>query len=283
MNLKTCAACKTVKYCSLACQKRHRPSHKKECRARAAQLFDEGLFEQPPPAEDCAICFLQLPYDGGEINSQYQSCCGKSLCHGCMHGVRFGNDLCPFCRKPTTNTHDDENQRCTKRMKAGDAEAFMTMGMRYLLGQFGLAQDMDRGFELLLRAAELGSAKAHYNLAVFYTNGQHVPRNTKKAVFHNQQAAMGGHMKARHNLGFDEMELCKWDRAIKHWMIAAASGDKLSLSKMQFVFTQGHATKAQYESALRAYQSYQEETQSDQRTRSLDFLQAHNLMDDEHP
>ena len=35
-NLKTCMACKLVKYCSVACQKQHRPSHKNECRARAA-------------------------------------------------------------------------------------------------------------------------------------------------------------------------------------------------------------------------------------------------------
>ena len=265
MNLKTCAACKTVKYCSLACQKRHRPSHKKECRARAAQLFDEALFRQPPPEEDCAVCFLQLPYDGGEIDSQcgentvaYQSCCGKRLCHGCMFEVKLGNDTCPFCRTPMTESHAEYLRRCTQRMEAGDAEAFDCMGALYFTGKCGLPQDILRGLELSSRAAELGCANAHYNIANLYFTGQYMPRNTKKALFHNQQAAMRGHLMARDNLGCHEMELGNWDRAIKHWMIATASGDKHSLDQIQELFTKGMVSKAQYASALHAYQSYKQ-------------------------
>ena len=41
--LKKCGACKMVKYCSLACQKAHRPQHKKECKKRAAELHEEAL------------------------------------------------------------------------------------------------------------------------------------------------------------------------------------------------------------------------------------------------
>jgi len=289
-NLKTCTACKSVKYCSVACQKLHRPSHKKECRARAAQLFDEALFKQPPPEEDCAICFLQLPYAGAsyageEIPVLYKSCCGKRLCHGCMyanHGCMFGvrvgtgNGTCPFCRKPMAKSHDEERRRCTKRMEAGDADAFHFIGIRYLLGRDGLPQDIDRGLELSERAAELGSAHAQYNVAAFYSSGEYAPRNAKKALFHNQQAAMKGHMISRDNLGCDEGEIGNLDRAIKHWMIATASGNKSSLDKIQDMFTRGMVSKAQYESALRAYQSHQEEVKSDQRTRAIEFIRAHN-------
>ena len=286
MNLKTCAACKTVKYCSLACQKRHRPSHKKECRARAAQLFDEALFRQPPPEEDCAVCFLQLPYDGGEISSQcgentvaYQSCCGKRLCHGCILEVKLGNDTCPFCRTPMTESHAEYLRRCTQRMEAGDADAFESMGTWYLLGEFGLPRDIARGVELSSRAAELGSANAHYNIAQIYFSGEHAPKNAKKYLFHNQQAAIKGHVKARDNLGCYEVELGNWDRAIKHWMIAVASGSKYSLDKIKLMFTKGTVTKAQYERALRTYQNYLEGIQSDQRTIALDFVRAHNQTD----
>ena len=143
-------------------------------------------------------------------------------------------------------------------MEAGDADAFHFIGARYLLGRDGLPQDIDKGLELSERAAELGSAHAHYNIANHHFTGQHVPRNTKKALFHNQQAAMRGHMIARDNLGFDEMELGNWDRAIKHWMIATAPGDKRSLDQIQELFTKGMVSKAQYASALHAYQSYKQ-------------------------
>ena len=69
------------------------------------------------------------------------------------------------------------------------------------------------------------------------------------------------------------------DRAIKHWTIAAASGNKDSLDKIKLMFTKGTVTKAQYERALRTYQNYLEGIQSDQRTLALDFVRAYNQTD----
>ena len=46
-NLKSCTACKLVKYCNRECQIAHRPQHKKVCKKRAAELHDEKLFKQP--------------------------------------------------------------------------------------------------------------------------------------------------------------------------------------------------------------------------------------------
>ena len=40
----------SVKYCNAVCQK-----------LRAAELRDEALFKDPPPKEDCPICFLPMP------------------------------------------------------------------------------------------------------------------------------------------------------------------------------------------------------------------------------
>ena len=59
-GLKMCKSCKYVKYCSVTCQRLHWPSHKKECKQRAARLHDESLFKQPPPKDACAICFLPI-------------------------------------------------------------------------------------------------------------------------------------------------------------------------------------------------------------------------------
>ena len=64
----TCNKCNSVMYCNAACKKRHRHKHKKACEEHvkrasenAAKLHDEELFKQPPPLDDCPICFLRLP------------------------------------------------------------------------------------------------------------------------------------------------------------------------------------------------------------------------------
>jgi hypothetical protein len=57
IQLKTCTACKSVRYCSVKCQKEHRSQHKRECKKRAAELRDEILFKQRESSHkgDCPI------------------------------------------------------------------------------------------------------------------------------------------------------------------------------------------------------------------------------------
>ena len=103
-SLKFCGACKLVKYCSAACHKDHRPKHKremhkKECKKRATEIFDEKIFQEHPPREDCPICMLLLPLD--DTKSIFKLCCGKLICKGCIHAMRKsggGKDICAFCR-----------------------------------------------------------------------------------------------------------------------------------------------------------------------------------------
>ena len=70
-----CAKCKQVRYCNAVCKKVHKKKHKKDCEEYirlaaekhseelriAAEKHDEELFKQPPPKEDCPICFLRIP------------------------------------------------------------------------------------------------------------------------------------------------------------------------------------------------------------------------------
>ena len=112
VSLKICKPCMHAKYCNAACQKNHWPTHKKECKLRAAELRDEALFKDPPPKEDCPICFLPMPlklincvslppatvssvpiYDFAKANNgvedkpmeEYYVCCGKYVCKGCVY------------------------------------------------------------------------------------------------------------------------------------------------------------------------------------------------------
>ena len=41
---------------------------------------DEKLFKQPPPNDDCPICFIQQPTL--KSGTKYNDCCGKVICSG---------------------------------------------------------------------------------------------------------------------------------------------------------------------------------------------------------
>ncbi|KAL7529955.1 hypothetical protein ACHAXR_006129, partial [Thalassiosira sp. AJA248-18] len=168
-NLKACTACKLVRYCNVTCQKAHRPQHKKECKKRASEIFDEALFKAPPPTDECPICFFPLPLI--EEETHYQSCCGKIICLGCAYGDFHARErracICPFCRAPLESSPEEEIERLNKRIEVGDAEAMYTLGCNYSTGE-GVPQDFKKALELWHRAAKLGCAVSHYNIGRAY-------------------------------------------------------------------------------------------------------------------
>ena len=272
-DLKACTACKLVKYCNRDCQIAHRPQHKKACKKRAAELHDEKLFKQPLPNEDCPICMLRIP--SLHTGSRYRACCGKTICSGCIHAVlkRDGVGLCPFCRTPGPTTDKESNEQYKKRMEVDDAEAMHGLGCDYSTGAHGLPQDYAKALELWHQAAELGNAEAYYSIGCAFDLGAKIvgERHEKKTVHYMELAAMGGHVKARHNLGSFDGRAGNKSRAVKHYMIAVGFGCTDSLGMIKKMFTNGYATKEDYTKALQAYQSYLDEIKSPQRDEAAAF------------
>ena len=272
-KLKSCTACKLVKYCSRDCQIAHRPQHKKECKRRAAELHDEKLFKQPPPADDCPICFLRLPALGTGYG--FQICCGKSICSGCYYSPVYDNqgnevdsEKCPYCRTPDATSEDEAIEREMRRVEADDAEAIHQLGYYYRDGRRGFPKDYTKALELFHQAGELGFAKAYVNIGYAYDRGHGVEVDKKKAVYYWELAAMMGNETARHNLGSMEARTGNMDRAFKHFMIAVRSGDDDSLNKIKQLYTIGQASKDDYTKALQAYQEYLGEIKSPQRDKA---------------
>ena len=200
INLKTCKSCMLVRYCNANCQRNHWSTHKKDCKRHAAELRDEALFKEPPPKEDCPICFLQMPVMliccvslpdatissvpicdfvqaneelAGEATDTYFVCCGKSICGGCVYScVESGSTgTCPFCNADRSKTDKEIREKMMKRVEGNDAVAIYLLAQDYYLGQNGLHQDEEKAKELYARAAGLGLSVAHYHLGNIYHKG----------------------------------------------------------------------------------------------------------------
>ena len=280
-----CNKCKMVKYCNAACKKKHRSKHKKQCEKhvriaaeQSAKLHDIELFKQPPPAEDCPICFLLLPtLDSGRI---YMSCCGKVICSGCAFAPVYDNqgnkvdiekqNECAFCRVVAPKSNKVSMQRLMKRMELDDPIAMFNQGYYYREGKRGFPQDYTKALELYHRAAELGDAFAYGSIGYAYNNGEGVEVDKKKANHYYELAAMRGDSMARHNLGIMEGSAGNFDRALKHLTIAVQGGYAYSLEKIKDLYKYELATKEDYKKALQLYQAYLGEIKSPQRDKAAE-------------
>jgi hypothetical protein len=266
VKLKKCTACGLVRYCGVECQRKHRRQHKRECKKRAAELRDEILFKQPESSHlgDCPICFLPLPLD--QKYATMMMCCSKMVCDGCafanqLHEVEKSPEpKCPFCRQPSNITEEEADMQEMKRAEANDPVALREVGTIHRdEGDYGSV------FEYWTKAAELGDVDAHHNLAVMYMNGDFVERDMKKAIYHWEKAAIGGHHLARHNLGCAEERNGRMDRAAKHHIIAANLGYDGSMKALREFYKGGWVTKEDFATTLRAHQAAVDATKSPQR------------------
>eukprot|EP00984_Skeletonema_dohrnii_P027858 scaffold17545_cov81-Skeletonema_dohrnii-CCMP3373.AAC.7 len=243
IKLKTCTACKSVRYCGVKCQKDHRRQHKKDCKKRAAELHDELIFKQPESSHhgDCPICCLPLQLDPKK--STMMACCSKLICNGCSHAnskrewEERREYTCPFCRQPVPTEKECNKQRM-KRIEANDPVAITNEGFNeYKNGNY------IRAFEYMMKAAELGDAEAQYQLSNFYYDGHGVEKDLGKAIHHLEEAAIGGHPLARCNLGIEERNNGHTERAVKHFMIAATHGHDRAIKYLMDDFKRGFVGK----------------------------------------
>ena len=274
IKLKTCTACKSLRYCSVECQKKHRPQHKRACKKRMAELRDELLFKQPESSSlgDCPICCLPLPIDSQK--SVLMTCCSKTICNGCdyanqarQRGLLIPQEpSCAFCREPIATTEEEYDAMLMKRIEKNDPVAMWQMG-----GRRDDEGDYIGAFEYYTKAAELGNAMAHYNLSIMYDLGDGVEKDEKKQVYHLEVAAIGGDVKARHNLGCHEEINGRMERAVKHWFIAANMGHEGSTKAPWKCYARGSVKKDDLTMTLRAHQAAVNAAKSPQREEAEEF------------
>ena len=214
---------------------------------------------------------LTLPLDEAQII--FESCCGKSICKGCIYAMEETGSknmkLCPFCKTPPAKSEEEGLGRLKKLMEKGNADALNSRAGEYAQGIYGVPQDWAKANELRLKAGELGCAAAYYNLGISYHIGRGVEVDKKKSKHYFELAAMNGDIDARHNLGVMELIAGNHQRAYKHFMLSARAGCKGSLDTVKEGYMEGHVIKEDYANALREYQKRQDEMKSDARDKAL--------------
>ena len=195
----------------------------------------------------------------------FRTCCSELICIGCVYANFISNkhdnvkaNRCPFCREPG---NDDENdKRMMKRVKANDPAAMCQKGAKC-----HKEDDYNGALKYFTKAAELGDINAHFRLGYMYGEGEGVEKDEEKELFHFEKAAIGGHPMARQNLAAIEQGYGNMKRAVKHLIIGANLGFDLSMKTLWMVFKNGHITKEDLDTTLRAHQAAIDATKSTQR------------------
>ena len=125
--------------------------------------------------------------------------------------------------------------------------------------------DYDEAFQYYKRAAELGDAEAHFNLAALYSNGEGVEKDEEKERHHLEKAAILGQPEARFNLACCEESNGKIERAVKHWIIAAKLGLDDSIQELKRCYKEGAVSKEDFAAALRTHHAAKVATKSPER------------------
>ena len=267
IKLKPCDDCDLVRYCSDDCKGNHQSEHEEACKKRATELRDELLFKQPESTHlgDCPICMLPLPLDVKK--SVIHSCCSKSICDGCCYANQMREmemrlrHACPFCREPMPSSEDGCSKQNMKRVEMNDPVALCQEGVKQ-----SKKGDYRKAFEYFTKASKLGDVEAHHHLSVLYRAGNGVDKDEGKAIHHTEEAAIGGHPKARYNLGvYEWVRNNNAGRAVKHWKIAATQGEDDSMKWLVKAFRKGLVIEEDLVVAFSAHQASVDATKSPQR------------------
>ena len=298
-TLKLCPWCQCVRYCDGDCQNEHHSEHRKECNAikevldkRGGKLDlgtekDVGPLPDLPPRDECPICMCLMPLH--TMLHAYYTCCGNTICGGCnlQHLMKNEESTCAFCREPIPTSDEQYLVRLHKRVELKDPKALCNLAMNYVdglrglmgtyygYGDLGLQVDQAKCVELLRQSADLGFPEALYNLGVsHYVGEMGLEENEEEALKYCEQAAEGGILLARHDVG--SMKAGNGDDVVAgmpHWRLAASGGYRSSMRVLiQYCFEDGLLRHADLAETLQAFYRSRSEMKSEDRDEYIKHL-----------
>ncbi|KAK1748067.1 Sel1-like repeat family protein [Skeletonema marinoi] len=190
----------------------------------------------------------------------------KVICNGCnianvsREYKQKLNIRCPFCRHLYRESEEENERRRKKRFEANDPFALRERGRKHFDDR-----DYERAFEYFTKAADFGDVEAQFNLSLMYREGLGVEKDEKMELYYEEEAAISGDPSSRYSLGCHEGGNGRYDRAVKHWIIAAKLGHDDSVQRLKGMYKSGYVSKEEFASALRGHQAAVDATKSPQR------------------
>ena len=132
-----------------------------------------AVFSPFEEREHCPICFL--PFSHNINQTEYYSCCGKTICIGCSYHYsmkrRVGRRACPFCR----STAPEDVAVLQRRVESGGGVSAMATIVNRHMSQ----RQIDDAVKLCVRAAESGNLNsiAMLGLMFFQNQGEEWPKS----------------------------------------------------------------------------------------------------------
>ena len=288
-TVKKCNGCKCVWYCDKKCQNKHRKEHRKECKRIKVELdqrggklnlgmeLDVGPLGKLPLPEECPICMQALPLFTGL--HKYTFCCGKTLCGGCdyQHEMKLeqtpGLRTCAFCRTAAPKSDEEIFVQVRKRAELKDPQALTTMALYHGKGKNGLPVDQTKCIDLLHEAAGHDFPDAHRHLGNFHQFGKMgLEQNEEEAQKYEEQAAEGGHLISRHNLGCTEDDNGNEAAAMRHWRLSASGGFRDSMGGLIGCFEEGALHHGDLAETMQSFYRARDELKSEDRDQYIAHL-----------
>ena len=144
---------------------------------------------------------------------------------------------------------EDDFKEAQKGAESGDADAQLSLGIMYDLGQ-GVPQNFTEALKWYRLSASQGNAAAQNNLGVMYLNGSGTSRNFFEGAKWIQMSANQGYAKGEMNLGLlfaKGTGVARNTASAVYWMRKGAEqGDPDAAEKMGEIYAEGQITTWDY-------------------------------------
>ena len=181
------------------------------------------------------------------------------------------------CRTPAPKPDEKILARLRKRVERKDPNALFAMALSYR-DRRGLSADQVKCIGLLRESADLGFPPAQYRLGCFHYFGElaemglGLEQNEEIAHKYYEQAAEGGDVRARHNLGCAEYDSGDYVAAMRHFRLSASGGHKRSMGALIACFEGGLLRHGDLAEALQAFYLARGELESEDRDQYMKRL-----------